>query len=84
MVVGVAEEATGDHRPWHRGIVDQRDAGLLAFEQRQWRAWHGVVSIGRCWSTAPVITTGTVHRPMELADPGGFAALVIRGMGPNL
>jgi hypothetical protein len=28
-----------------------------------------VVSIGRCRSTTPVILTGTVHRPMELADP---------------
>jgi hypothetical protein len=55
-----------DLGPRHGPVLDQRKADLLAFVQRQRRAWHGGVSIGRCWLTAPVIMTGTVHRPMEL------------------
>jgi len=68
----VTVDATGDHRPRDGAVLEQSEADLLAFEQCQRRAWHGVVSIGRGWSTAPVIMTGTVHRPMELADLEGM------------
>src|SRR5665811_127007 len=63
----VTPDTTGDHRPRHITILDQRDTDLLAFGQQQRRAWHPVISNGRWWSTAPVIMTGTVHRPLELA-----------------
>lgn len=63
----VTTDAAGDPYPRHIAIFDQRKADLLAFGQRQRRAWHPEFSNGRCGSTAPVITTGTVHRPLELA-----------------
>jgi len=57
-----------NHRPRGEVIFGQRKTDLFALKQRQRRAWHGGVSIGRCRSTAPVIMTGTVHRPMELTE----------------
>jgi hypothetical protein len=56
----------GDLGPSSGPVLDHRNPDFFAFKQRQRRTGHGVVSIGRCWSTAPVIMTGTVHRPMEL------------------
>jgi len=64
----VRADPTADHRPRHRGVFDQRDSNLIAFGQRQQRAWHPGISNGRGWSQAPVIMTGTVHQPLELAD----------------
>jgi len=70
----VTADPPGDHRPVHTAILDQRAADLLAFGQRQRRAWHPGISNGRCGSTAPVIMTGTAHRPLELADLHGLFA----------
>jgi len=63
----VTPDPPGNHRPRHGAILDQRDADLLTFGQRQRRTWHASVSIGRCRSEAPAIMTGTVHRLLGLA-----------------
>ena len=65
---GMSTHPTADGGPTRLQILDQRAEDLLAFVQLQrWRlaCWylHRLVLV-----LAPVIMTGTVHRPMELAD----------------
>ncbi len=71
---GMTVDPPDDRPPRRLSVLGQREGDLLAFGQRQRRAWHPVVSNGRSRSTAPVIMTGTVHRPLE---PAGHLALIV-------
>ena len=62
----VTAHPAGVRRPTRHRVSHQRAADLVALVQRRRCALHRSVLL-----LAPVIMTGTVHRPMELAVPVG-------------